>query len=442
MKFLLLVPIFTSLLGCGPKGLFGDDSNDESAYTITSEGTPLIYELSANKCTYDFASRNPKVTPFYSGKYNNSLLSRLSSKSLDSRVTLGGEYQVNIGRVSTLEMLTAPKNFKYCIDKSVIDNESSYENAAINILYPLRNFEKRFGAILWKMKIPKINIQVLPVYTQVKTSKVKKQKIRNRSHIINNAMYFGAKDTLIFLPQGKSEGKAIPFDNVPLWKSPAVVMHEYAHHVFNHVVIKNNSSIVGHGDSGLCMDTREFTGINKREKDAGERRARTKEDTIEAINEGFADLFAYYGAGEKRFFEKMGCMERTRDIQSNLFLSYERKVLSTSVLNTFLDEKKVTSEYCELKINFQDPHMIGAILAHGFFKLLESTNLTSYYKLQAITDWTKGLRDIYDNSSNPEELLKKSIESFYKTVDKNTGRLWLNCSSYKSSFTFTHIDCR
>ena len=437
MKYGLFLIFISFCLSCGNKHK-GDPTG---SYTVTSEGTPYVYKMSSRECTFDYVSKNPSTTSFYSGVYNDVILSNLSKRTIDESITLGGEYEINIGRVSTLETLKNPFKFNYCIDKAVIKKRLYFENAAISVLYPIREFNKKYDSLVWHLDIPDIKIQILPKYSRIKTTKVKRKKIRNKSYLINNAMYFGSKDTLIFLPQGSHKNTRLPFGGVPLWKSPAVVMHEYAHHVFRHLVVKNNKSIRGFGDTGLCMDNRELTSTTQATTARTIRDERTKEDALEAVNEGFADLFAYYSAGEKTFFKEMGCMEKTRDIQSELFLSQEKKSFSKSALTEFLDINKNASRGCDISVDHQDPHMVGAIMAHGFYKLLESTGMTPYYKLQVILLWLRDVRAIYDESSNPEELFKLSIESFYSRVNDFTGKLKLNCNGYKETFSFTDINC-
>lgn len=438
-----LVLFCAFLLGsCGKS----EDFNETSPYTITSEGTPLVYEMSSNKCSFDYISKNPSTQTFHDGKFNNVILSELAERNLDDSLTLGGEYQINVGRTSTLEEKKSSQDFMYCIDSSVLKNNNSYENAALSILYPIREFKKKYGELFWNFNIPKVKIQVLPKYSRVQTTKVKRRKVMHKSFLINNAMYLGAKDTLIFLPQGRRGKSSIPFGGVPLWKSPAVVMHEYAHHVFNHTVMKNNQSISGFGDSGLCMDTRELnttstTAESTASTEFETRRLRTKKDSLEAINEGFSDLFAFYAAGEKKFFDKMGCMSKTRDVQSNQFLSQREKILSRDAMDEFLSTTETIANFCSLQVNFQDPHMIGAIMAHGFYNLLESTKMAPYYKLQVLLLWARDLREIYENSKDSEELFKLALEGFYNKVDTYTGRFQLDCSAYKQVFSFADINC-
>jgi len=425
-----------TLVGCGKKDL----GEDTGSYTVTSEGTPFKYKSSDNECSFDELSLSPIATSFHSGVYNGSILSDLSKKTLDKSVTFGGEYEINIARVSTLETLKNPDPFKYCVDKSVIEDTSTYENAALSILQPIREFDKKFGALLWPLKIPKVNIQVLPKYSRIKHTKIKRRKVLNKSYLINNAMYFGAKDTLIFLPQGSRKQYQLPFGGVPLWKSPAVVMHEYAHHVFKHIVIQNNSAIKHFGDSGLCMDSRDLVSASNEEKVVN-RSERTKEDALEAINEGFADLFAFYAAGEKPFFKKMGCMEKTRDLQSEVFISNQQKIFSTDALDSFLNTVMTQKRFCGSSVDFQDPHMVGAVIAHGFYKVLESTKMAPYYKLQVVLLWARDLRSKYDEAKDPEELFKFAVESFYERVDTFTGSFEMDCTSYKSIFSFADIKC-
>ena len=437
MKFLVITISCILMLACGKDSRKGSTSG---SYTISSEGQPFSYVMTAQDCNSDFATTEAQIDIFENGDYVTRRIPNLPNKKLDESITLGGEFEINIGRVTSLFQKKDPTSFNYCVSEETSKNDKSFENAALSVLYPIRKFSEEFKSLLWHLDIPKVNIQVLPKYSRIVTTKEKRKTVTRKSYLINNAMYFGSQDTLIFLPQGKRDGFKVPFGNVPLWKSPAVVMHEYGHHLFKHVVIKGNDNMVGHGDTELCLDTRDFNTV----EDSNEARFRpivTKEDALGAINEGFADLFAFYSAGEKTFFENMGCMEKTRDLQSDRFLSLRKKILNKSVLEEFVGQPNKVQLSCDLSVNFQDPHMIGAIIAHGFYKLLESSRLSSYYKLQATLLWLQDLRSLYNISSGPEDLIKKSTESFFEKIDDYTGNTKLNCEEYNRVFPIINLNC-
>ena len=137
----------------------------------------------------------------------------------------------------------------------------------------------------------------------------------------------------------------------------------------------------------------------------------------------------------------MGCMEKTRDLQSESFISNEKKVFSNEVLNSFLATKTTRKQFCGSGVDYQDPHMLGAILAHGFHKLLETTRMAPYYKLQAVILWAKDLRNNYDQAENSEELFKLAVESFYERIDSFTGSFEMDCKSYQETFSFADMKC-
>lgn len=425
------------LMACGVKK---ESAAGGGAYTVTSEGTPFTYELSQNICTFEELTMNPKVPYFANGVFNVGQIKDLRGKSLDESVILGGEYKIKIGRVSTLESINTGTPFEYCISKLALIDGSLYKNAALSVLYPLRDFENKYKSLIKHLDIPKVKIQILPKYSRIETKQVKRDKVTTTKYLINNAMYLGSKDTLIFLPQGNYKNYSIPFGGVPLWKSPAVVMHEYGHHLFKHLVIQNND-MNSLGDTGLCMDTRDLSIVTATNIKS-ERAEVTKEDMLVALNEGFADIFAFYASGKKTFFKKMGCMEDSRDVQKSLFFSKSQKVLSETILNNFLDNKVNASVSCTTGVNYQDPHMLGAIIAHGLYKTLESTNLSGHSKLEIILSWARELRSAYINSNSPQDLLKTSIEAFFDKATKYLPSSEKYCEITTSVFPIVDMNCR
>lgn len=437
MKYSLQILSLTLLLACGSDKNF--KSSAGGTYTITSEGTPFIYELDQSDCTFDDLTRNPRIDFYADGIFNKGRINNLKSQSLDHSIMMGGEYEINIGRISTLRTIDTGTPFEYCINKTALKDSSFFQNAALSVLYPLRDFEDKYHSLIRNLDIPKVKIQILPKYTHIKTTKVKRDQVTETKYLINNAMYLGARDTLIFLPQGSYEDSFIPFGGVPLWKSPAVVMHEYAHHLFNHIVIENNR-MNNLGDSGLCMDNRDLLSAVASSGNQ-ERLIVSKDDALVAVNEGFADVFAFYASGKKTFFKDMGCMENTRDVESGRFFSQTEKVLSERVVKKFLDTSSDYSLPCSVGENFQDPHMVGAIIAHGVYKTLESTNFTDYYKLKIIIDWARNLKTIYMQSSGPDELINNSVKAFFEMVTKYSSNSIDQCEAAKSVFPNLDLNC-
>ncbi len=435
LKLLFLL----SLVGCGAQSqnMLGADQILEE-----SEGFPDSYVMASNSCNKSERLLRPKTKLFSNGNYFETTIDDIDNRFLEKSVVLGGEFEINMERERKFRLTKVnPNRFDYCIEEDFLD-EKTFEDATVSILSPLRSFARKYSYLISSYKIPKIKIEVLPRYSNISRKKSGRKKIKLKSYLVNNAMYIGDLNTLVFLPQGENKYGHIPFREVPLWKSPTVVMHEYGHHFFSHITLSSiGNTTLKRSHTSLCMDNT-HAGFQTTETSGYKRDTPTKGETLLALNEAFADLFSFYSVGaDKQFYKKMDCMENTRDVQKSFFYSGRDKVLSGQAISNFLSRDKNPNQSCDVAVNYQDPHIIGAIFAHSFDEAMSGLGLHSSRKLRIILNWAKNLKQDYEAAKKPEELLEKAAKSFYHKMILYRGFNKTKCQAFKQNFPTVDITC-
>ena len=213
------------------------------------------------------------------------------------------------------------------------------------------------------------------------------------------------------------------FGSKSLWNVPMVGSHEYGHHLFAMIypeaVSKDQHSV---HKKGLCFDNR----IHKVSKFSSKTisnlvRSADQQEVLAALNEGFADLVAYYSLGDQeRSLDGITCLETNRDVGSKYFanLTTEKK-FSNEVLESFfslLTNTQHTS--CLSTPDFQDIHTIGAIFASSTDRLLNIVTQDKKRKLKVTVQWLYNLRDFLTQNiiRSPRKVLRVSFLLLVKTI--------------------------
>jgi hypothetical protein len=149
-----------------------------------------------------------------------------------------------------------------------------------------------------------------------------------------------------------------------------VLAHEFDHHVF----FKHLPKLA---DAGEATHVLKHTGIKIVDR-AIDAKLASGEEGASSLNEGFADLFGHYFLGGNTDIDAITCLRVTRDVTSATFADGVKKVLSDSVWAQFdkdEDEDEIDASPSEESdcsaYDFKDSHVIGAIVAHGVFRMFE-----------------------------------------------------------------------
>ena len=409
MKIIYLALLSLLVLSCGLKP---ESQQVETRYARTSIGEPLLLSFSNDKCAqFDLFGSYPGVDLVIAGQKKYSQMTNFLSEQLFSDIELNGNYIYKV--YPKLELVKSGVDFKPCkVDEDYDDK--SYEDAAISILKPITDFKKNFSEFHEELRLEKLKLKVLPL--------IEHNTQFNTGHEVNNAYYSYSSKEIVFLPQGRDKFGHIPFNGTPLWKFPMVPLHEYGHHIFASKVYSSNKNI-NTPDKELCFDNSDETSsfLDNRGKD--DKRRVGKWTAISALNEGFADLFAYYGNQTTRKLYGMGCMIASRDVESNTFFNSDLKVLNQKALNDFSSTTFINYDFCDVDTDYQDVHIIGAIYARAWFDIFSKTKLSDEEKLKVLIHWIEKIREIASKDLKVQSVLQRSFNAMEETVKEDLNQL-------------------
>lgn len=450
----LILSLSMVLIACGAQKV----ERAELTFTETSEGTPKTYrfiEKSCDKLSAENLPTNPEIKLFNAGKYHTVEMESVSSNLIVNQLLLGGEVEEGRLRNGGLKELQPAKKFQYCFQPDEL-KEDHFEDAALSILDPIIKFEKRYKDLVTKNQIQPVNIRVLPRYHRLKPKAGRAANVIERRQLINNAFYSGSRKEIVFLPQGATKIGFIPFGGVPLWKHPMVPMHEYGHHVFRELTETQNKLALHTTPDSFCIDNRDTTfGYTYEHRghyfvSDHKRKVNTKV-AINALNEGFADIFSYYGNEKKNDLKRFGCMFMSRDVNSFFFMSAvnrkeigdeHKKILTQEALDSFLNESKKETKACNVETNFQNIHTIGAIYAHAFDKMLKQTKASKLEKLNILLSWLRKMKPIFKKSPAIPQLFEAASHHFYQIFESKFPEKKSLCNFYYTSFPTFKNTCQ
>jgi hypothetical protein len=417
---------------------------EETSYTETSTGEPNDYVYLNNSCEEiinEELDKTPSVKLFINGIYQTVKMEKVENEHVIKNLLLGGKITDGTRRRGKLVIDQRPQTFKYCFDHEML-KENHFEDAALSILDPINKFENRYKVLLTENKISKVTIRALPLYTRVKSKTRGNKKEINRAKLINNAFYSPQRGEITFLPQGTNEIGFVPFGGIPLWKQPMVALHEYGHHFFRSIL---GGSIVKDKHE-LCIDNRStldlVSGNRHRDNLVSTYRKVNKEKVISALNEGFADIFSYYSNVDNKNLKNFGCMEKSRDVESQTFIQGDTKRLTREAIDLFMSTEKHKVSACILETNYQSVHMIGAIYAFAINNVLKETEASNLQKLRLILKWIETIKHLHKISKTPEELLDMATTSFYRLFQAEFPDKKDLCQMFFVSFPEANYSCQ
>lgn len=231
----------------------------------------------------------------------------------------------------------------------------------------------------------------------------------------------GSEPAVFVFPKTDSGRRIWPTAN--LWESSWMLAHEGAHHIYR----KEVRATLTLTDEDVFLPILKWGPSAQQPPTSLTSRTPSLKDVDDSINEGFADLMAFYSIDEdEAAFVNFPCFSKGRNLKSQVFETNEEKALSQKVLDVFL-----ATEYIHPKISttqlacdvpdYQDVHAIGAIIAHGINELFSAspvaTNAASATKKKGemLLEWLRTF-NATAKLSNAEGLLKDRINSAIKVA--------------------------
>lgn len=255
---------------------------------------------------------------------------------------------------------------------------------------------------------------------------------------------------LIF-PQSQEAVAEGWFSGQKLWELPFVMNHEFGHHVFYQHYPKLFTS-----SYGLRAYARQAGGLILRRTNVPliDRflfaNTATSSSVAVAINESFADLFAHYSLEEETDISEIKCMQVTRDVTSDVFADGVSKALTDAVWEEFGQPAEETSSPVEIPspeqidcaaYSFGDPHIIGAILAHGVHRMFTSANIgADATKAMALGNaslaWLKNQNETIGTWATGAELMRVSIDEAFKIASEDLADITPICQIVNDIFPY------
>ena len=243
--------------------------------------------------------------------------------------------------------------------------------------------------------LPEATLLVLPkVETIYQGGAARSEAVDNLSYVPN----FSGSPTFVIFPKGAYGVSMGRWVDVNLWEIPWTLAHEFGHHIFRfHSDIADATSGIAGAVPVHSFPTafEPNTGFALAAV-SGERHVGDA-DLLAAVNEGFADLYAYYVQGSAPGMTKgIDCFHENRDAGTALFADAQPKVLRAAVLAQFMATTKASANIdCSVPF-YQDIHVIGAIFAYGVDQIFSaSAGQDAAKKAALMLDWAKRIGQVY-----------------------------------------------
>lgn len=280
------------------------------------------------------------------------------------------------GRVACADdiaLVQEPQNLKVCVSDRAFAR-TSIEGVGLSALASLTTARSFYDKIEGRSaNIPDARLIVLPTIETVFTAQVGSRLEEEREIMTDNLAYspsFGNEPAFVVFPKGKASQERGLWTNLNLWEMGWGMAHEFGHHVFRwHTRMDDGAEL-----TFLPIHSFDFSGEKTKASIQLAQGSQGQKKVLGAINEGFADLFAYYTYGAAPgLAQGIDCFAKSRDVDSPEFYNGERKQLTSRVLAQFRGELPAANGSCTTP-SYDDIHIIGAIIAHGIARLMTTVD--------------------------------------------------------------------
>lgn len=428
---LLLVTLLLILSSCGPVQLVVPEAQD--TYIETSMGTPIPLSFAQEVCSEQDASSGEgsvssvitfNLMSLFSSETNLIIKDIVEIKPDIFSLKAGGDFESYFNynsetknlRREKLEIEPA-KQINLCPSQNY-GNQKTFESAGAHVYSSIAR-AKAFLTDL-DVELPELKYIIAPSVKRIVINKTGRATHTEKTHLINNAYFDYKYQEIVFLPQGYSDSGKIPFNGIPLWTVPFVPVHEVGHHVFSQLMpsfFKKRSSL-----NKVCFDNRGADKIHYAQQNEGQKRIVNGQLVLTAINEGFSDLFAFYTLGKDINLNGLSCLSVSRDVSSNKFMSGDPKNLTSKNIDKFLLSTYLPQTNCLEETNYQDVHMIGAIIASALDSTLNIMDFDKKAKMRFTMKWIQKLNiqlTAKQLNKTPKKILKNSFNLLLRLLKSN-----------------------
>jgi hypothetical protein len=326
-----------------------------------------------------------------------------------SSLNLGEKKKVSEGEF--LEICPGQDTFK----------RKTYEAAGLSISNSITKTYNKVKSIFPDLELAPLDLSVAPEHkTLIKYKGGTDHRSQELRYETDNAYYSPTEKRIVFLPQSEEHIKD-SISDVAYWELPMVASHEYGHHLFQTLFkdkifgkISDFPPLPAHTN---CFETNvdynKSGSVLSSVSSATETRNNTASFATGSLNEGFADLVAFYSLDNKETsYKGVDCFAKNREVKSDSFMDGTSKDFGSKAQRLIKKEEADRPDSkCETP-NFQEIHNIGAMFAHQADKLLSKTLSTKREKLKVILNWAKSLANEHSGlkEMNAIDYLYHSIE--------------------------------
>lgn len=282
------------------------------------------------------------------------------------------------------------------------------ESGGLNASYFINKTNKKIKSVLPSLDIKPIAILVGTQIREVTREQKEDYIAETIQYRTDNAYYQPSAQAITFLPHSqefKEKGNTANY-----WEVPMVASHEYGHHIFSTIA---PNTLITDQEMGSCFDGPQL--------DLPERKVEAS-TVISALNEGFADLMAFYTLAEnERTLKGVQGLEKNREVDSSLFSSTLSKSFNSYTLAVFFAPfHYYTAE------NLQGIHNVGAIFAHSMDKFTTSLGANNDKKLEVTLTWLQEVNTRYPSikTMKPADLLKELVGMYVSQAMIKTGKTY------------------
>lgn len=428
MNNLILIATLSLLAtGCGKSS---DRSRSASVIEPRVSNEPIYLESSSRDCLatsferdqleiplHLFLSGSPtQQTKNFRGLFDGIFLRDINKKSIAK--TLYGE------KINILRLRQNSENKDYLISKQSGQdvticpgdntfNKNSVEAASLNASYYIHQVYSKVMPLMPDSFIKPITLKVGSVWKYDNREEVNGVPASTLFYMTDNALYDPYDNSITFFPHSKARKWSYSMN---FWEVPMVAAHEYGHHIFNTLSPQTEeksaiSSCFGHASS-LQNNILEIKRVVTEVKN---------QDVLHSLNEGFADLIAYYGLSKhERGVDAIPGLQLDRDVSSEWFFHGAKKTFSDDALSGFFSPASANIA----QIFYQSSHVFGAIFAHRADVFMSSQLASEPQKLEIILAWAKQIGSSKSEMAQltPRDYFEKTLELLIDLTLKRTNK--------------------
>ncbi len=434
--WMLAISLFS--YGCGSGSSGGDDTTGPRGVREGGLGTPVSLSLQDPTCQKSSTALVLQDGPIDRSYTGEGLYQGLELKIFKKHFSLliEAKDQSNISDI------------RVCRDRSGV-RADTVEGATIKVLDDVKaaNQFYRKTAENGSSTTP-LSLNMFPLYEQYVKVEVdpdfveegQPSEIEQGGYVTDNAAWTYSTDengvdrySMIFFPKSKELAKKGWFNGKGLWEVPFVARHEFGHHVFSEYMKNTDafsslSSWYRKKNSYLPLGTISGNGAIERSMLLARMGTSSQREAMwVAINEGFADLFAYLSMGGNDQLADFSCFSKNRQLSEGKFHDGRYKSVTDLVLNEFFTEEEssnplalaVEEEASCQSYSLRDPHIIGAMIAHGILKILSDDDDLEELSVRTFK-WISSLKDYGANYSQKDgsELLSYVVSKAVAVVSQ------------------------